>query len=401
VQGETIVCLATRRWDSLWRSTQQIVSRLARQNRVLFFEPGRNPDKPILAEMRRNLRYSFALDIQQAQESLFVIPTPPSLPHARRYLPESVLEVYMPLVIRLNAWILLGHVQRVMKAMDITDPILWLYSPYQVDLVGKLGEKRACYYNYDEFADMAPNARVRDLLRQLDHRLTNRVDVVFASSRAQWERRKNLNPNTYFVPNAVDFDLFHRALSVDTPQPKDISLIPRPIIGFIGWMGYQMDVELLRRVAESCPDCSLVLIGPDKLPDTKDRQALKTLPNVFFLGEKELNELPNYLKTFDVALIPYLLSGHGSSLYPLKLHEYLAAGRDIVATALPSLLSYSHVVRIAETQVNFMHQIREALHDHSAEAIEVRVAVARENTWDQRVLEINRILDLRLYSAEA
>ena len=80
------------------------------------------------------------------------------------------------------------------------------------------------------------------------------------------------------------------------------------------------------------------------------------------------------------------------SIYPLKLHEYLAAGRAIVTVAIPSLRPYSHVVRIAETADEFLQEIRPALDDHAPEAIEARVAEARENTWDQRVADIYRVL---------
>jgi len=400
MHGETILCVATRVWDSLWRDAQQIMSRIAQQNRVLFFEPGRNPDQPHLAEMWRNWPHFFALRPRTENENLVVIPTPACLPYARRHLPRRVLRVTTPWVARINARILIRHIRWAMQAFDVEAPILWLYEPRHIHLVGRFGEKLVCYYNYDEMADFVDNARIRDLLRRYDDRLSQRADVVFATSRAQWERRRVLNPQTYLVPNGVDFDLFHRALDPDHSLPADIAAIPRPIIGFAGWLGYHLDVELLCRVAETCSDCSLVLVGPDHLPDSVHRQRLGALPNVFFLGRKERHELPGYLQAFDVALMPYALIGHLRSAYPLKLHEYLAAGRAIVATALPELRFHRHVVRIAETRAEFIHQVREALHDNAPQAIETRVAVARENTWDQRVAEIYHALQYHLAAGE-
>jgi glycosyltransferase involved in cell wall biosynthesis len=116
------------------------------------------------------------------------------------------------------------------------------------------------------------------------------------------------------------------------------------------------------------------------------------MPNVYFLGRKEVNNLPEYLKTMDVVLIPFLLEGYVLTAYPLKLHEYLAAGRAIVSTALPELRAYGHVVRIAETHAEFISQIGEALQDNTPEVIAARVAVARENTWDKRVADMEDIL---------
>src|SRR5262245_51862933 len=98
MQGETILCVATRRWKSLWRDSQQIMSRMSTQNRVLYFEPGRNPDQPLFGEMRRNLRHFLGLRAQMINENLSVIPTPSSLPYARRHLPRMVLLAWTPLV---------------------------------------------------------------------------------------------------------------------------------------------------------------------------------------------------------------------------------------------------------------------------------------------------------------
>jgi hypothetical protein len=247
--------------------------------------------------------------------------------------------------------------------------------------------------NYDEFADYVSNARIKELVRRYDDQLTSRVDVVFATSRPQCRVRQAINPQTYFIPNAVDFDLFNRALVPDLSVPADIAGIRRPIIGYAGRMARQIDIELLQRVAETYRDCSLVLIGPDELPSCAAERALRASPNVFFLGWKDPSELPHYLHVFDAALIPYRLEGHVLSGYPTKLHEYLAAGRSVVATAMPELLPYGHVLHIAENNDDFVIKVGEALRDNAPPSIEARVAVARENTWDRRVADIYQSLE--------
>ncbi len=396
MDGETIICLGTRVWHSLWRNTQQVISRLATRNRVLYFEPGRNPDLPPGAEMWHNRRHFFHLHLQRLHENLIVVPTPSSLPYARAKLPRPVLRWTVPLVATLNARILARHVRWVMKELRVEAPILWLYEPRHLHLVGEFGEKLVCYYNYDEMADFAGNERLRDVLRDYDDRLCRRSDVVFASSRGQWERRRRLNEHTYFIPNAVDFDLFKQALDTQTAIPPEVAELPRPIIGYVGWLGYQIDVELLLRVAERYRQGSLVLVGPDHLPAGEATRRLRMLPNVHFLGRKELPSLPGYLKAIDVALIPYVVRGHTLTAFPLKLHEYLAAGRAIVATSLPELRPYAELVRLANTHEEFVGQVDEAAHDYTAPAVEARVALARTNTWDERVGRIHRILDRRL-----
>jgi glycosyltransferase involved in cell wall biosynthesis len=372
------------------------MSRIAKRNRVLYFEPGRSPDRPPLAEMWRNAPNFFRLRSDIVRENLIIIATPSVLPVMRRHLPPAVLQITTPAVGRINAYTASRSVKQAMEAYDVQAPILWLHWPYHVHLVGKFNEKLTCYYNYDEFSEFTQNVRVKDLVREFDNRLTSRVDVVFATSRSQWERRQAINPNTYFSPNGVDFKLFNRAQALDCPVPADIAGLQRPVIGFVGWLGYQIDTELLLRVSKAFPECSVVLVGPDDLPDPADRKRLRARTNVFFLGRKEREQLPGYLKAFDVALIPYLLEGHVLSIYPLKLHEYLAAGLPVVTVKLPELEPFSHVVRLADTHDDFVGQIREALQESASEAVEARVAVARQNTWDQRVDAIYRVLEQHL-----
>jgi glycosyltransferase involved in cell wall biosynthesis len=399
MQGETILCVeSASRWDALWRDSQQIMSRIAAQNRVLFFEPGRHHEAPASAEFVRNVPNFFKLNCVQRQQNLYIIPTPSSLPYLRRHLPRSILRYSIPLVSKINNSILIRQIRWAMKALDVEEPILWLYGPTQIDLIGKFGEKAVCYFNYDEHADFVHNSHIRDLMHRWDQHFSSQVDLIFATSQAQTERRKAVNPNTFFIPNGVDFELFNRALAPDLPLPPDIARIPRPIIGFAGWLGYHIDVALLLRIARSYPDCSVVFVGPEELPKGGERAELYTLPNVHFLGRKERTDLPNYLQAFDVALMPWALRGHILSAYPLKLHEYLAAGRASVATALPELRPYAHVIRIAESHDDFIAHIRAALHDNSPQAIAARVAVARENTWDRRVADMYRILESHLHN---
>jgi glycosyltransferase involved in cell wall biosynthesis len=398
MRGEVIVCVATRVWDSLWRDSQQIMSRMAQHNRILYFEPGRNPDRSHASEMLRNSPNFVALHSREVAPGLTVIPTPSCLPYARKNLPVSVLQLTTPFVANVNAAILTHHIQRALKAFKVTSPILWLYEPRHINLIGKLGEKLVCYYNYDEMWGFKGNERISKLLQQYDERLCARADVVFATGRGQWERRRKLNPSAYFIPNGVDFALFNRALDAATPVAADITALKKPIIGFVGWLGYHIDTELLLEVARSYPECSVALVGPDCLPKGAQKEQLHRLSNVHFLGQKDLHELPGYLKAFDVALMPYQTKGTVLG-YPLKLHEYLASGRAIVATALPELRPFSDMVRLADTPADFVRQIGAALQDNSPQAEAARVAVAKENTWDRRVLDIYRSLEGHLQVA--
>lgn len=397
MQGETIICVSPRDWFALWKDTQSIMWRIARDNRVLYFDPGRDPESSVPGEFIRNIPSLFRLSSKNIHENLTVIPTPPSLPHARRHLPRALLKRTVPVAFRFNARMISLQIHRALDAYNIQNPILWLYSLYSTDLIGQFGEKLTCYTVYDDFAGFAQNWRIKDLLQRFDQELSAKVDVIFSTSQIQTEIHRAINPNTYFVPNAVDYDLFSQALDPSLPVPDDIATIPHPIIGFAGWMANQLDVALLQKISQAYPRCSLVFVGPNNVQPASDKKTLKSLPNAYFLGRKPRSDLPKYLQVFDVALIPYrLTAGHVRSVYPTKLHEYLAAGRSVVTTAMPEVEPFNHVVRIGRNHEEFISLINEALDRPSQAELEARLAVAKENTWDHRAEELNRILDHHL-----
>jgi glycosyltransferase involved in cell wall biosynthesis len=198
------------------------------------------------------------------------------------------------------------------------------------------------------------------------------------------------------VPNGADFDHFSKALDPDLALPAQVREIPSPRIGFIGFMGFQVDVELLLGVARSRPDWHLLLIGPDQLGQDERCARLRGMANVHLLGRKALEDLPAYSKSCDVMLLPYDLSTHAATSYPLKLHEYLAAGKPVVAVPIRELQPFEDVVYLADSPAAFVQRIEQALQEDSGERIQQRVAVARMNTWDQRVRQVSALITRRL-----
>ncbi len=395
MKGETILCLSPSSWYSLWRNRQQIMSRLAMHNVVLFVEPQRNSEYGIVQDRARRLRQLVAPHIQQVRENLWIIEPPPSLPFG--IFSSNLARCITPINNRILAKVL----HHAMRLLEVRAPILWLYYPWHAGLVGRLDEKLVCYHVYDELGDYPFHRHLKGFIEGCDRELCRKADLILASSSAQAERRKSLNAQTYFVPNAVDFAHFQKALDPDLPLPDDVQRVPRPRIGYVGLLGFQVNTGLLLDVANARPDWHLVLVGPDRLGESKHIRELRKLENVHFLGQKRLEELPAYLKACDVALLPYDLTTHVSTSYPLKLHEYLAAGKPVVSVRLRELLIFQEVVYFADSAADFVQGIARALEEDSPERVQQRVAVAQENTWDRRVEQISALVDQCLRDKQA
>jgi glycosyltransferase involved in cell wall biosynthesis len=222
--------------------------------------------------------------------------------------------------------------------------------------------------------------------------------VVLANGVALAER-KNTYGNTVNLPLGVNFGLFSQALLEDTVVPADIASLPAPRIGYIGNVNDKVDYRLLHYLASNHPEWSIVLVGPVvvRIPEFRAHcDQLKALPNVHFLGMKSQGQLPSYLKGLDVCMMCYRLDGWAYFGYPLKLHEYLAAGKPSIASDLPSIREFEGVIRIAHTPEEWASAIQASLQDDSSEARERRVEVARNNRWEARIEVIEELLSKAL-----
>jgi glycosyltransferase involved in cell wall biosynthesis len=199
------------------------------------------------------------------------------------------------------------------------------------------------------------------------------------------DKVKRYNPNAHLVPNAADIAHFAKAFSEETIVPEEMRHIKSPIIAFVGVVGsYWVDLEIIRYAASVHPEWSFVLIGPI----ASGADYLKAHKNIHLFGKRDYRDLPGYLKKVDVCILPFVMNDLIKHTNPIKLYEYLAAGKPVVSTPIPEVLTFSNVVRIAKNKEEFVKQIEQALGERAETSRQARIDVAAKNSWDMR---INRI----------
>jgi glycosyltransferase involved in cell wall biosynthesis len=183
-----------------------------------------------------------------------------------------------------------------------------------------------------------------------EQQLCRRADAVFVTSPQLLSSLAPFNPHTYFYPNVADGAHFGRALSPDLTVPPDLAALPGPRLGFVGAISaYKLDLALLETLAQRQPGWSFVLIGPVGEGDPQtDVAALRQLANVHFLGVRNYDQLPAYLKGLDLGLLPLQRNPYTQAMFPMKFFEYLAAGRPVVATAINALQPFAEVALLCE-----------------------------------------------------
>ena len=198
-----------------------------------------------------------------------------------------------------------------------------------------------------------------------------------------------MNPNSFYVGQGCDVSLFNNDLVKELPE--DVKAIKQPVIGYIGALkSSRLDIEVIEHIATSKPEWSVVLVGPE---DEKFQNSnLHQIKNVYFLGSKPMEQLPSYLKAFDVALNPQDLNPLTIGNYPRKIDEYLAMGKPTVATSTETMQVFKDHVYLTSSKEEYVLNIEKALNENAPELEEKRIQFAREHTWENNVKAIYDVI---------
>ncbi len=358
-----VTALVAERWGTMWLSRHQILTRLARYFNVVWYDPP------------QTWRQSLA-----GRSTSIADPTPPPRDGFSVYRHGPLLpKFYRPAPLRrATEHARLGRVHARLKAAGASRFVLYTWRPAFAEALDLADYDVSCYHIADEYSF----ATDEQPLSQTERHLIERVDQVFVHSPALLEKKGRINPHTAYVTNGVDYDAF----AADVAEPADLAAISHPRIGYVGRLKSQLDWETLSAIATRRPDWSLVLVGPighmgDKA-EAKDR--VMALPNVHYLGNRSVREIPAYTRHMDVCLLCYALTDYTRYIFPLKLHEYLAAGRPVVGSDIRTLRDFPGVVRIAHDVDQWIAHIEAALSpgERSSSQVESRRRVARAFDWN-------------------
>jgi glycosyltransferase involved in cell wall biosynthesis len=372
----SIICLSSQRWDApLPTNRQQIMSRAAdRGHQVLFVETADFLGKHLWQMGKRG-------DAAQARKLLaparvaanvHVVQIANILPWSQRF------RVFNRIDWRVGARLL----RRAVRALP--EPrVLWIYDPRGADAVGRFGEAFAVYDCVDDYQHQSGPARSRALVANLDLAAAARSRLVFATTKNLASRHERGDGRTHLVPNVGDYDHFAQAADRNIAS-DELRSCPRPVLGFAGnLVEAKVDFALLERLAHEFAEGTLLIVGPAE-PGIRERmETLAGRQNVRWLGLRPYAALPEVVAAFDVALIPYRDNPYTRSVFPLKVFEYLAAGKSVVASGLPNVATLEPHVLLATGHDAFVSAIRLAL-ARGAAGIEERVSLAAKNTWGHR-----------------
>jgi len=385
LKGENIVCISSIDWDFIWQGHQEIMSTLAKNgNRVLFIEntgvrmPGIRDFSRIKHRISNWLKG--VKGIRKEGNNLYIF-SPLILPFP-----------YARIARWINQHLILSILEKWMKVMDFEDCIIWTFlpTPLSLDIINSLRKKLVIYYCIDNFSASSVSAKK---IKKSEKRLLQQVDQTFVTSKELYNYCSEYSKKTYNFPFAVNFTKFDKVFSGDDNAPEELIDLPRPIVGYVGGVHKWVDQVLVKEIAERYPKYSFVFVGPIQT----DISLLSNLRNIYFLGKKEHEKIPLFIKYFNACIIPYVITDYTRNVYPAKLNEYLAMGKPIISTNLPEIVAfnkeYKNILYIAETKECFSKYLSEAIGEDSGDVKARRVETAKQNSWENRIEKMSKLIN--------
>jgi beta-glucosidase/6-phospho-beta-glucosidase/beta-galactosidase/glycosyltransferase involved in cell wall biosynthesis len=363
-----IVVFSHLRWGFVWQRPQQFLSRFARKHTVLFVE------EPFFDQAEGT---EPKLEYHRVMPNVIVV-----CPHMA---PSFNRNPRLPELLR-------AFVREALHEMntngEFDKPLLWYYSP--MDASWSLGhfENRGIVYDcMDELSQFtgAPKPLVAN-----EARLIEVADVVFTGGYELWLKKQKQTDNAHFFGCGVEYSHFSLAQNEKTAVPPDIDFMARPILGWFGVVDERVDYGMVGEMARMRPDWSFAMVGPVVKVDPN---LLPHSPNLFWLGQRDYQVLPNYCRAFDICMMPFAINAATQYINPTKALEYLATGRPVISTPVSDVVrQYQGIVDIVSSATEFVEAAEKLLKNPDPARIQQGIERAKASSWENTVTTMQSII---------
>ena len=358
-----LVCFAHLHWDFVWQRPQHLLTRFAQHGRVFYVEDAFFHADDLVAPH---------LEIKERDNGLKVVAA--HLPNRLRADEAASDQAQFELL------------SQFFHEQSLTKYLFWYYTPMAL---GKSRQFQPLLTVYDCMDELANFKFAPPELKKREQELFQKADLVFTGGHTLYEAKREQHPDAHAFPSSIDKAHFGQARG-PLPEPADQAGIAHPRIGFFGVVDERLDIELLRALAQHHPQWQFVIIGPVVKIDPA---TLPRTPNVHYLGGKDYQELPAYLKGWDVATLLFADNEITKFISPTKTPEYLAAGNPVVSTPIRDVVRpYGdlNLVQIASTAADFGTAIEKALTQRDDADWRQRTdaylaTISWDQTWQQMV----------------
>jgi len=388
ISNRDIVVIGIQPWDiAIGSNCKNIAEEFARKNRVLYVNSPldrismyRDKSKPEI-QQRISVQKGAERDLVKLQDNLWNL-NPVGLTESINVIKQEWIYDFLN---KRNSRIFAKAINSAIKRLGFHDVILFNDSSMFLGVYMKEFIKPATYVYYmRDYLTKNPYWRRHGV--RLEPVLIKKADVIVNNSTLYAKYGQQFNLHSYMVGQGCDVSLFNDK-ERDIEIAPDLNTIPRPIIGYVGFMSSRrLDIGVLAFIAKLKPEWSIVLVGPED--DDFRKSELHNIKNIYFLGSRDSSVLPEYIKGFDVCINPQLVNDATIGNYPRKIDEYLAMGKPTVATVTEAMEYFRDHTYLAVSHQDYIDLIEKALAEDSSALQEIRRSYANSHTWENNVNEI-------------
>lgn len=391
MKNRDFILISLNPWYTPLSSTSKHVAReLAKKNRVLYINPPL--DRKTMVTRRNDPLLQKHIKVIKGEESGLV----EIIPNLWNYYPNTVLESvnWIPNT-KVFSWFnhinnkrIASSIQDAIEQLGFSDFILIndkdLFRGYYLKEL--LKPQVYLYYDRDYILGVDYWRKHGTTLEPL---LAKKSDLIVTHSDHFMEILKPYNSNIYNVGSGIDLSLFD--INKHYSLPLDMHSFSSPIIGYVGALtSARLDLKAFEQVAEERPQWTMVLVGPED--EAFSSSKLHSMSNVVFCGRKTIEEIPAYISHMDVCLNLQVINDITIGNYPLKIDEYLAMGRPVVATRTRGMKPFEPYTFLGEAGGNYIPLIEKAL--KADEAFRQKgLAFAKSHSWENILNNIYAAID--------
>ncbi len=282
-----------------------------------------------------------------------------------------------------------------MAKLGIEKPVLLLQNPMSVAVVPHLGHSLLAFDAIDNWLHHPQMKSNHEQVVKSYEFIRECANVITTVSKALADDFSDAHTKSVnWIPNGVDPDFFAPARHAYEGGPITV--------GYMGKIQDRVDFDLVRRCLETYSDISFKFIGPAYSQQDVIDGLKRSYANISFTGDVRYENLPEALQEVDFALIPHKVDEFTASMNPLKLYEYLAAGKPVVSTSVAGVSDISDFVKVAgspDTFVKFVGEVAAAVRVGCVNPAKVAASIPSECTWEHRAGQIVDCLEAAVEGA--
>lgn len=268
-----------------------------------------------------------------------------------------------------------NEINAAIKFLKLSNPVLLLQNPMAIGTANEVNHGKFVFDAIDNWL-YHPQMKDKKLIEKNYKYVETHADMIMTVSEALTTTFSN-NTNVQWHPNGVDIEYFRNAFNSSN----------KIYVGYVGKIQDRVDFDLVESCLKAMPNIKFVFLGPVYSQKKRIKQLSNNYKNIRFTGDVHYSDLPKAMKRFCVAIIPHKVDRFTDSMNPLKLYEYLAAGKQVVTTSIAGIDGISKYVYATNDENEFIKMIQEALNNVTTQKItsdEIAKTIPIECTWEYR-----------------